>query len=104
MHASILIVGQHYNHLANEQTAAKRAEYQAWVRSYTPDQIRIANNARALLRKKLGRSAKTNSWPAHTHKIHDDRQVSKASTPYLLFFQERWASGDFKGIKAGDAA
>jgi hypothetical protein len=92
---------QHYNHAANERTAARHADYNAWIRSHTPEQIRIANNARAQLRRilaKPGRSA------AHTAKLVDDRHVKSLPTPYVLFFTERHASGDMKGISVPDAA
>lgn len=95
---------EHYNHIANEKTAAKRAEYQAWVNSHTPEQIRIANNARAQLRKKLGGTNEKRKQHAHTAKIHDERHVKKPSSAYILFSKERWASGDLKGITATESA
>jgi hypothetical protein len=90
---------QHYNHIANEKTAARRAEYQAWIHSHTPEQIRLANNARNQLRKKL---PDQKSRPAHTAKLHDDRAVKKLSA-YNLFLRVRHATGDFKGIKPKEA-
>ncbi|KAF2003229.1 hypothetical protein P154DRAFT_100480 [Amniculicola lignicola CBS 123094] len=92
---------EHYNHVAAEATTARRAEYDAWVKSHTPDEIRIANLARASLRRK----SKTASGRPfkHTQKIHDDRQVAGAAGPYATFTGERFASGDMKGIAAGDA-
>ncbi|KAH7388779.1 hypothetical protein BKA66DRAFT_59620 [Pyrenochaeta sp. MPI-SDFR-AT-0127] len=94
---------EHYNHLANERTVAKRAEYQAWVNSHTPEQIRIANNARAKLRARYEKSEKKGRSPSYTAKIHDDRHVKRPSSPYALFSKERWASGDLKGINATDS-
>ncbi|KAF1837207.1 hypothetical protein BDW02DRAFT_491779 [Decorospora gaudefroyi] len=92
---------EHYNHLAQERTAAKKAEYQAWIQTHTVDQIRIANNARSLLRRKLG-TAK-GSRLAHTNKLHDERQVKQPPSGYQLFFTSRHGTGDFKGIKPTEA-
>ncbi len=97
-------IHQHYNHIANEKTQAKRAEYQAWIRSHTPDEIRIANNARRALRRKMGGTLKSRKYPAYTAKLLDDRQAKAPLTPYVIFTKARWASGDFKGIKASDVA
>lgn len=96
-------VVKHYNHIANEKNVARQTELQAWIHSHTPDQIRIANNARALLRVKLARTLKSKKYPAHTGKLPDDRHVKPALSPYVLFSKERWGSGDFKSIKITDA-
>ena len=93
---------KHYNHLANQKMAAKQAEFKAWLHSYTPEEIRIANNARAQLRKKLAGTQKKSV--AHTKKLVDDRVPKQGPTSYLCFFLERHASGDFKNIRAADAA
>ena len=93
---------KHYNHLANQKMAAKQAEFKAWLHSYTPEEIRIANNARAQLRKKLAGTQKKSV--AHTKKLIDDRVPKQGPTSYLCFFLERHASGDFKNIRAADAA
>ncbi|KAF1944516.1 hypothetical protein EJ02DRAFT_452379 [Clathrospora elynae] len=94
---------EHYNHIANEKTTARRAELQAWLKSYTPDQIKTANNARALLRRKLAGTLKKKKYPAHTNKLHDDRHVKQSPSAYILFLKDRYASGDFKGIKPTEA-
>ncbi|KAJ4367499.1 hypothetical protein N0V83_007082 [Neocucurbitaria cava] len=95
---------EHYNHLAIERNATRQAEYKAWITSHTPEQIRVANRARLLLRKKLVGTAKGKKGPAHTAKLHDDRHVKQAGNAYVKFFTERHASGDLKGISATDAA
>jgi hypothetical protein len=81
---------QHYNHLANVNRDANGAAYKQWVESHTPEQIRVANNARLQLKLKD---------PIHTwRQIHDDRIPKRPSSPMLFFMKERHASGDFKGI------
>jgi len=87
---------QSYNHTANQNKAANETAYREWTESHTPEKIRIANNARRLLKRKTG---KTNSWPL----ISDARQPKRPLTPYLLFSLGRHSSGDFKGIDLKDA-
>jgi hypothetical protein len=85
---------QQYNHVANQNKAANAIAYKQWVESHTPEQIRLANNARTQLRTKD---------PLHTWKpIHDDRRPKRPSTPMVFFAKERYASGDLKGIPLGD--
>lgn len=96
------VIQKHYNHLAGEKTAARKAEYLAWVQSHTVDEIRIANNARSQLRKLLPPN-KSGSH-AHTSKIQDDRQAKRPRNPYVFYFTERMASGDFRGISTTEAA
>ncbi|KAE9376948.1 hypothetical protein N431DRAFT_401543 [Stipitochalara longipes BDJ] len=87
---------EHYNHLANQNKTANAIAYKQWVESYTPEQIRVANNARAQLRTKD---------PLHTWKpIHDDRNPKRPSSPLIFFAKEKYASGDLKGITLGDNA
>jgi hypothetical protein len=92
---------EHYHHLANEATAASQKTYNDWVRSHTPDQIRIANNARAQLKVKL--AGKYKSMPAYTKPIKDDRIPKHPLNPFGRFLSERWASGDMKSMSVGDA-
>ncbi|KAJ4296525.1 hypothetical protein N0V90_006570 [Kalmusia sp. IMI 367209] len=88
---------EHYNHLAQERAEAKRAEYDAWIRQHTPEEIRAANYARTRLRGKL---------PGRWTRLVDERHtVSPAKIPpYIRFYKERYASGDFKNIAIGDGA
>jgi hypothetical protein len=94
---------KHYNHLAGEKTAARLAEYNAWIRSHTPAQILAANNARAQLRTKLKGKRKA-GHPAYTAKLVDDRQIKRPAGPYQIFFTERHNSGDMKGIAVAESA
>ncbi|KAF2031990.1 hypothetical protein EK21DRAFT_61887 [Setomelanomma holmii] len=94
---------EHYNHLASEKTVVRRAEYRAWIQSHTPQQIHDANNARARLRKLLKSSAGKRRYPIHTQKLEDDRQPKRLRSSFTVFFTERHASGDLKGIKVTEA-
>ncbi|KAL8687322.1 MAG: hypothetical protein Q9218_006469 [Villophora microphyllina] len=87
---------EHYNHTANQNKATNAAEFRKWIESYTPSQINLANNARMALRKRDG--AKT--WP----KLQDERLVTTAKRNFILFYTERYKSGDFKGIPVQEAA
>ncbi|KAF1911909.1 hypothetical protein BDU57DRAFT_524011 [Ampelomyces quisqualis] len=93
---------EHYNHVANERTVAKRAEYKAWIESHTPEQIRLANNARTQLRFKLSGLGKT-GYSVHTARLVDERQPKRPANAYAIFVSERFATGDFKGIEIGPA-
>jgi hypothetical protein len=93
---------EHYNHLANERNATEKAGYKAWIESHTPDQIRIANNARRALRKKLAATRKFT--PPHLQPIRDERIPKQPANPRFLFLKDRVGSGDFKGIHMIEAA
>ncbi|KAE8453708.1 hypothetical protein EG329_009219 [Mollisiaceae sp. DMI_Dod_QoI] len=84
------------NHAANQNKAANKIQYKQWVESHTPDQIREANNARRLLKKKL----KSNGYPP----IQDSRLPKRATSARFLFIQDRYASGDLKSIGFTEAA
>lgn len=100
------------NHLAAERNEARAAEYKAWVESHTVDEIRIANNARRLLRKKIAERASLagkapsakRHHPANTDHIPDDRRVKRPLTSYTFFFAERSSSSDFQGIAITEKA
>lgn len=74
------------------------------MESHTPDQIRIANNARNLLRRKLAGKLKNKAKPTHTQLIVDERQVKRPQSAWVFFFAERQASPDFKGISPAERA
>lgn len=93
---------QHYNHIANEQTATKQAQYKAWIESHTPDQIRLANNARTQLRAKLKGTIKS-GHPAHTTRLVDERLPKRPASAFSQFVKDRHATGDLKGIKVTDS-
>ncbi|KAF2808452.1 uncharacterized protein BDZ99DRAFT_477959 [Mytilinidion resinicola] len=100
---------EHYNHLANQNKAANEAAYRAWILSYTPEQIRLANNARRAIRDKytkLKDAGKKTSrrYPKETNRLQDERQVKRAMNAFLNFNVERRASGEMKGIKSVDAS
>ncbi|KAI4946012.1 hypothetical protein J4E91_007454 [Alternaria rosae] len=92
---------EHYNHLAIEKNAARKAEYEAWIKTYTPDQIRIANNARAQLRRIYASEKK--KTPAHTAKLVDDRHVKVPPSSFGAFVRDRFATGELKGINPPEA-
>jgi hypothetical protein len=94
---------KHYNHLANQQTAAKQAEYKAWILTHTPAQIHAANLARTKLRTILNKG-KSRGAPRYAAKLVDDRQPNRPGPTYSIFVRERWNSGDMKGISTVDAS
>ncbi|KAL1604566.1 hypothetical protein SLS59_003761 [Nothophoma quercina] len=92
------------NHKTAEVNEARLAEYNAWVKTYTPDEIRIANNARRALKRKLKDTRKSNAQPKHTAIIVDDRQVLGRKSAWTFFFSERQQSSDMKGISVPEKA
>ncbi|KAG4442772.1 hypothetical protein IFR05_001789 [Cadophora sp. M221] len=89
-----------YNHRAAQNEADNQAAFKKWVESYTPDQIRLANNARRALRLLAKNGKRTKSLPP----IEDERQPKRPANGWALYVGHRWATGDFKGIKLSDAA
>ncbi|KAH6615077.1 hypothetical protein C7974DRAFT_403213 [Boeremia exigua] len=89
---------ENWNHQAAEANEARAAEYKKWVLSHTPDQIRIANNARARLRRTLSATRKTPGIPAHCQSIVDERAVKRPVSAWTAFNVERSPSSDFKGL------
>lgn len=89
------ILQQRFVNQAEENRAANEASYEAWLKQYTPLQIKQANTARKHLRR-LG----------HTKffGIQDERLVKTPISAYLWFVKERHESGDFKHVPVKDAA
>ncbi|KAJ4354500.1 uncharacterized protein N0V89_006237 [Didymosphaeria variabile] len=87
---------EHYNQIAKQNAEAKIAEYNKWIHSHTPEEIRAANRARTALKRKLGLK---NVSGARYGKLIDDRPgASGKKSPYILFAAERLNSGEFSGI------
>ncbi|KAL8635862.1 MAG: hypothetical protein Q9228_006686 [Teloschistes exilis] len=87
---------EHYNHVANQNLATNASEYRKWIQSYSPAQIATANSARVALRRRI----KGKNYP----KLVDERQVTRVSNQYTMYYKERYHSGDFKGMPVVDAA
>ncbi|MCJ1262798.1 hypothetical protein MMC22_002668 [Lobaria immixta] len=81
---------EHYNRIVLREKAATEAAYRQWLESYTPDQIRLANNARVSLRKKGMKK-----YP----KLADERQVKKPLAPHIYFIKDRQATAAYAAIK-----
>ncbi|KAH8425827.1 HMG-box domain-containing protein [Aspergillus melleus] len=78
---------ERYAAIAQSKREEAQANYEKWVRSYTPAQIREANNARRRLTKLKGRRYAL---------IEDDRLVKPPRTSFACYVKERTQSGDFK--------
>lgn len=79
-----------------------------FIERHTPDEIRIANNARRQLNK-----VSTQPRPPGSNQrlvarkvrlLGDQRALKRPDTPYIQFFRERHASGDLRGMHVTDAA
>ncbi len=90
---------QRLNIVANENRAKNDAAYRRWLQSYTPLQIKEANNAR----DQLKRNAKAAGKPAtKLQHLKDDRLVKQPANPYAMFVQDRVASGDLRGMQVSE--
>ncbi|KAH0287858.1 hypothetical protein M436DRAFT_45427 [Aureobasidium namibiae CBS 147.97] len=90
---------EHLNHLMTEHNAKSLREFQEWLNSHTPAQIKVANQARARLRK-LGAEGKKSQFAP----IKDARLLKRPSGPYLHYHMDRLASGDFRNVSTIDAS
>lgn len=85
--------------MADKNRATNEAAYEAWVRSYTPLQIREANSARRALARDPTRKTRL-------FLIKDDRLVKRPTSPFLMFSKENSSGADFKDMASAqvDAA
>ncbi|KAF2842339.1 hypothetical protein M501DRAFT_998616 [Patellaria atrata CBS 101060] len=96
---------EHYNHLAREKSTVAQAAYKAWVESHSPDEIRIANNARNLLGRRLDKTkAGRKRHDCNFATIHDERALKTPPNPYARFASSRWDSGDMRHIPVTQAS
>ncbi|KAL2134765.1 hypothetical protein VTI74DRAFT_10921 [Chaetomium olivicolor] len=75
---------------ANENKVANEVALRNWIDSYTPLQIRQANQARLLLKRKYNVNSK--------HQLPDDRFPAKACNPYIMFVKSRTHAPDLEGV------
>ena len=94
---------QQYNHQANENKRDNEVAYANWVSQHTPEQIRLANNARSQLRRKLANGKKTKRFGHGFSPIKDDRQVKRPTNAFFKFNTERQQSGELKNIQLTEA-
>ncbi|CEJ59018.1 hypothetical protein PMG11_07655 [Penicillium brasilianum] len=84
-----------YINQAEENRAANKASYEAWIQQYTPLQVKQANTARKHLRR-LGYT----KYLA----LQDERLAKSPITAYMWYLKERHDSGDFKHLHVKEAA
>ncbi|KAI5370241.1 Putative High mobility group box domain-containing protein [Septoria linicola] len=84
---------EHYNHIRRTANEAAAANYKQWIESHSADQIRLANLARAQLRREFPKQK--NKWV----ELQDERRPKRPQSPYLSFSLNRQSSGDFTNIK-----
>lgn len=86
------VYGQRYTRQAESNKATNVSAYEAWVKSYTPLQIRQAN----LARKKLAKLTEKRRHQITLKQIHDDRQVKAPRNSFSLYATERYGSSGAK--------
>ena len=92
---------QHYNHIAHTEAEKEQADYKRYVESHSVEEIEAANKARKTLRSKLkDRPSEVKKWKP----IRDERSVKRPMTSFAHFCTSRHASGDFKHLRASEAA
>ncbi|SZF00217.1 unnamed protein product [Blumeria hordei] len=82
---------EQYQKTAAKNKATNFATLNAWLSHYTPDQIRIANNARRVLNRKYGRKIPL-------ARIQDPRLPKRPLGTYVCFVKERFESGQLVGV------
>ncbi|KAJ6131178.1 hypothetical protein N7523_001638 [Penicillium sp. IBT 18751x] len=78
---------------AAKNRATNAANYEAWIKTHTPKQIKEANSAR----RSLSRLQKK-----RIALLEDDRLVKRPRTAYFFFMLERIRDGDLKGKRGPD--
>ncbi|KAK6067612.1 HMG box protein [Seiridium cupressi] len=86
-----------FKRAAEENKLNNAALHKAWIERHTPAQIRDANLARHLLKRKF-------NYPKLKRLIKDDRQPSGPLQAYTYYTKARWASGDFANMGVVEAA
>lgn len=91
---------EHLNHLVTEHNAKSLREFQEWLNTHTPAQIKDANHARTRLRKLVAEPKKTHQFAP----IKDARLLKRPTSTYIQYHMERLASGDFRNVSTTQAA
>ncbi|KAI1263098.1 hypothetical protein F5Y18DRAFT_429570 [Xylariaceae sp. FL1019] len=89
---------QRIDDIVEHKQLTTAALHKAWVESHPPQDIRLANNARRLLKKNHNFPIKGTFRP-----IHDDRLPGRPLNSIALYNKARWASGEFNSM-AGPSA
>lgn len=79
--------------LAKSRRDRYQTEYEEFIKSYTPAQIRDANRARRRLATLTG---------GRYTALRDERLVKAPTPPYAFYFNERFETGDFKHMSLID--
>ena len=93
--------------MCNQNKEANKRAMKRFVESHTPDEIRLANNARRQLNtvrkgEKLA-GQKTSTVGKLSRKLQDSRVSKRPTSIWATFLAQRFASGDYKGFRAPDA-
>lgn len=98
---------QEYQTTANNNKTHNARTHTTWLEKYTPDTVRLANNARRQLSRiaiqPLPAGRKHHLTRAY-HRLKDVRILKKPQSAYSQFIVERYASGDFQGATIAKSA
>merc|ERR1712137_396943 len=81
---------QLYRKQAEANRVANAKALKEWVSKHSPDQIRVANNARRQLSRLYPQSKQ---WKV----ILDERQPKRPMTPFICYVKECYSSGEYAG-------
>lgn len=84
-----------YNQKALLNKTWNETMMKAWIASHTPEQIRVANNARQFLKKRTGKS--------FGYQLQDNRIPKQPRPAHVIFAQDQWLAGEFKELSPTDA-
>ncbi|KAI9728676.1 MAG: hypothetical protein M1828_002782 [Chrysothrix sp. TS-e1954] len=92
---------QHLVDESAENRVKNERALHAWIVSHSPEQIRLANEARRKMNslRKASKATSTQGVCQAVKLLKDDRKPRRPLTPYFQYMQERKASGDFQGVK-----
>ncbi|KAJ5249043.1 hypothetical protein N7468_000494 [Penicillium chermesinum] len=87
---------EQYKTQAEANRAANEAAYEAWLKTFTPLQIKDANIARRALGRLRNKT--------RVHLLKDDRLVKRPMNAYMQFQIERRSGGDFMHLRIDETS
>ncbi|KAI9670579.1 MAG: hypothetical protein M1831_005799 [Alyxoria varia] len=99
---------EHYKQVCSQNKEANKHATKRFVESHTPDEIRLANNARRQLNNvrrgdKLAGQKQSTVGKIYA-KLEDPRVSKRPTSTWATFLTQRFASGDYKGLRAPEAS
>ena len=103
---TLLTCAQSLNQTAINNRLLNQRQYSDWIRAHSPDQVRLANNARVRLNR-LSSQRHSGSKIRFTKRhplLKDDRQLKRPLSGFMQYMADRWATGEFAGVPTPDVS